>query len=144
MRKDEPNAEKKTPPELPDKYKPFKLKKRSIAKTPIEELDTRIKTAEEKLRSMDLEHEVWLKQPLEVDPSYNLCFSLLEDTKGIIMVQQMAGQTLRLMDAPCFLKEGACKQLDQLIGFATNAQDRAKPAKNPQDGVEKSGDDLEL
>ena len=130
----ESDVQEKSPEDEPDKvepnwvgkYKRFKLKKYQVVQTPIEELDAKVTEAEEKLRAMGLEHEVWLKQPLEVDPSYNLCFSLLEDPKGLIMVQQVAGQTLRLMDAPRFLKQGAVRQLEELVEFAPIAQERAK------------------
>lgn len=123
-------------------YGHIRLKKHEVVQTPIEELDAKVLEAEEKLRAMGLEHEVWLKKPLDNDPSYNLCFSLLEDPKGLIMVQQVAGQTLRLLDAPRFLKQGAVRQFEQLLEFVPVAQEQAAAEvcdDNPQDGLVAEG-----
>lgn len=109
---------------LEGKYSPFKLsdrKKPTVVDQDV--LDARINEAEDELQKMGIEHDVWLKQPLFNDPSYYLCFSKLEDPDGIIMLQQLAGESLRLLDAPPFLKQSGVKQLDALIEFASIAQD---------------------
>ena len=110
---------------------------------PVEELDEKIEAAEKTLREMGLEKDVWLKKPLEVDQSYHLFFTKLEDPEGVIMLQQIAGESLRLLVAPPYLKKGGVKHLEELIEFAPLAQ--VEPEAEPEDetGDSPSGDESE-
>lgn len=99
-----------------------KTKKKEQIVDDVESLDAEIEKAQERLREMGLEREVWLKKPLFHDPSYHLCFTTLEDDQGLIMLQQIAGESLRLLDAPGFLKKSGAMQLKELIEFAPLAQ----------------------
>lgn len=99
-----------------------KSKKKEQIEDKSESFDTEIEKAQQRLREMGLEREVWLKKPLFHDPSYHLCFTRLEDDRGLIMLQQIAGESLRLLDAPGFLKKSGVMQLEELIEFAPLAQ----------------------
>ena len=92
--------------------------KASLIDISVEDLDAAIIGAEHRLQSINLQEEIWLKQPLFHDPSYHLCFSKLEDPDGVIMVQQIAGQSLRLLNAPRYLKQSGAMVLERLIELA--------------------------
>jgi len=97
-------------------------KKDMPAPISLEELDEKIEAAEATLREMRLEKDVWLKKPLDVDQSYHLFFTKLDDPDGVIMLQQIAGESLRLLLAPPYLKKGAVVKLEKLIEYAPLAQ----------------------
>jgi len=103
-----------------------------------ESLDAEIEKAQERLREMGLEREVWLKKPLFHDPSYHLCFTRLEDDRGLIMLQQIAGESLRLLDAPGFLKKSGAMQLEELLEFAPLAQVETNNEEEEEQGNEES------
>jgi hypothetical protein len=101
--------------------------KEPIPPPPVEELDEKIEAAEKTLREMGLEKDVWLKKPLDVDQSYHLFFTKLDDPDGVIMLQQIAGESLRLLMAPPYLKKGGVVHLEELIEFAPLAQVEPEP-----------------
>lgn len=102
---------------------------------PMEELDKKIVAAEKQLRKLGIEKDVWVKKPIDIDPSFHFFFAKLEDPKGTLMLKQHAGISLRLLEAPPYLKRGAVKHLDELVAFVSSEQGAPadkKDSKQPQ------------
>lgn len=118
------------------KNKEIGHKKRELSPAvSIEELDKKIVKAEKRLREMGIEKDVWVKKPIDVDPSFHFFFTKLKDPEGMLMLKQHAGATMRLLDAPPYLKRGAVKHLDDLVEFVllgkkkTDEEKKLEPEK---------------
>jgi hypothetical protein len=151
-------AKKKTEPEepkdapMPDKepegkplsaYKKFEMKKVDVVHPPDEEYDKQIEDAETKLREMNLKHPVWLKDRHPIDPSWQIMFPSNQTGEQLsIIIQQRAGGSMPLLEAPSFLKRGGVRLLDALLEYAPVAQEEAEAAlKAAEAEKEQEGDD---
>lgn len=109
MPKQKKNEEKKADPP----------KKSPSPEVSMEELDKKITTAERKLRKLGIEKDIWVKKPIDVDPSFHFFFTKLKNPKGELMLKQHAGTTVRLIKAPPYLKRGSVRHLEELIDFVS-------------------------
>lgn len=90
----------------------------------MEKMDKKIAAAERKLRKLGIERDVWVKKPIDIDPSFHFFFTKLKNPKGDLMLKQHAGATVRLLKAAPYLKRGAVKYLDELVEFVTLSQEK--------------------
>lgn len=125
-------------------YEKVELKRVDVVLPPDEEYDKLIEEAEEKLRSMDLKHPVWLKNKHPIDPSWQIMFPSNQTGEQLsIIILQRAGGSMPLLDAPSFLKRGGVRLLNALLEYAPVAQEEAEAALKTADEAEKEqeGDD---
>lgn len=98
----------------------------------MEELDKKIIAAEKSLQKLGIEKDILVKKPIDVDPSFHFFFTKLKDPKGTLMLKQHAGITLRLLEAPPYLKRGAAKHLGDLVAAVSSEQAPADPEEKPK------------
>lgn len=122
-------SEDKKKEDLPKQQIP---KKKIPPEIPMEELDKKIAAAEKKLRKLGVEKDVWVKKPIDIDPSFHFFFTKLKNPKGDLMLKQHAGATVRLLKAAPYLKRGAVKHLDELVEFVTQSHEKTDPEENKE------------
>lgn len=110
---------------------------RTPAEASIEELNEKIAAAEKKLQELGIEKDIWVKKPIDVDPSFHFFFTKLKGPDGQLMLKQHAGATVRLLDAPPYLKRGAIKHLDELVDVISSEHPPPTKKKKPKSGNKK-------
>ena len=113
-------------------------KKKTPSVASIEELNKKIAAAEKTLREIGVEKDVWIKKPIDVDPSFHFFFTKLKDPKGTLMLKQHAGATVRLLEAPPCLKRCAVKHLADLVELVSSDKKRMTKKKSQTLRIQKA------
>jgi hypothetical protein len=97
-------------------------------RVPIEELDKQIEAAEDELREIvQLKCDIRMPESLPNDPSYTLFFPCGKKGEQMSLLLRQGSGTWLLAEAPRYLKEGAVRQLGQMIEYAKQAVENESP-----------------